>query len=67
MAPNATLETLSFDPFIVHENMNDNNQDPDQNFFHKSVSSSLDTDFVSAKDLKVSLKIIPETLSPLYI
>ena len=29
MAPNATLETLSFDPFIVHENMNVNNQDPD--------------------------------------
>ena len=37
MAPNATLKT-SFNPFIVHDNMNDNNQDPDLNFFHESVS-----------------------------
>ena len=66
MAPNVTLET-SFNPFIVHENMNENNQDLDQNFFHKSVSCSLDTDTVSAKDLKVSLKIVPGTLSPFYI
>ena len=43
MAPNATLKT-PFNPVIVHDNMNDNNQDPDLNFFHESVSSSLDTD-----------------------
>ena len=49
MAPNATLKTLSFNPFIVYENMNDNNQDPDLNFFHESVSSSLDTDYISPK------------------
>ena len=29
MAPNGTLKTLSFNPFIVNENMNGNNQDPD--------------------------------------
>ena len=67
MAPNATLETLSFNPFIVNENMNDNNQDPDLNFFHESVSSSLDTDYVSPqKILTISLKIIPNTLSLFY-
>ena len=32
--------------------MNYKNQDPDLNFFHKSVSSSLDTDYVSPKDFK---------------
>ena len=35
MNPNATLKT-SFNPFIVHKSMNDNNQDPDLNFFHES-------------------------------
>ena len=45
MALNATLKT-SFNPFIVHDNMNDNNQDPELNFFHESVSSSLDTDYL---------------------
>ena len=49
MAPNATLKTLSFNPFIVHGNMNDSNQDPDLNFFHKSVFSSLDMDYISPK------------------
>ena len=48
MAPNVTLKT-SFNPFIVHDNMNDNNQDPDLTFFHESVSSSLDTDYISPK------------------
>ena len=41
MAPNATLETLSFNSFIVTEDMNDNNEDPDLNLFDASVSSSL--------------------------
>ena len=44
MAPNLAPETLFFNPFIVNENINNNNQDPVLNFFHKSVSSSLDTD-----------------------
>ena len=34
----------SFNPFIVHESMNDNNQDPDLKYSHESISSSLDTD-----------------------
>ena len=63
MVPNATLETVSFNPFIVNENMNDCNQDPDLNFFDKSLFSSLDTDYVSLKDFRVSLHIIPKTLS----
>ena len=52
MAPYATLDTLSFNPFSINENMNDNNLDPDLNFFHESVFSSLDTDYVSPEDYK---------------
>ena len=33
MAVNAKLEMLSFNLFIVNENMNDNNQDPNLKFF----------------------------------
>ena len=47
MAANITLETLSFIPFIVNGNMNDSNQDLDLNFLHESISSSLDTDYIS--------------------
>ena len=67
MVPNATLETVSFNPFIVNENMNDCNQDADLNFFDKSLFSSLDTDYVSLKDFRVSLHIIPKTLSLFHI
>ena len=49
MASNVALETLSFNPFIVSENIND--QDPDLKAFHESVSY-LDTDYVSPKDFK---------------
>ena len=52
----STLETMSFNPFIVNENMNKNNQEPDLNFFHESVSSFLDTDYVSPKDFKGKFK-----------
>ena len=67
MTPNATLKTLSFNLFIINENMNDNNQDPDLNFFHESVFSSLDTDYVSPKDFKINLKTIPKTLPLFYM
>ena len=52
MAPNATLEMLSFNPFIVNENINNNNQDPDLSFFQEIASSSHDTVYVSPKDLR---------------
>ena len=41
MAPNSALETLSFNSFMVNENMNDNNLDTDLNFFYESISSYL--------------------------
>ena len=37
MVLNAPLKTLSFNSFIVNENMNDNNQDSDCKFFHESL------------------------------
>ena len=56
MLRNATLDTLSFNPFIVNENMNHKNQNPDLNFFHKSITSLLDTDYVSPKYFKSKYK-----------
>ena len=65
MAPNATLETLSLsNPLIVNEKMKDNNQDPDLNFFQESVSSFLDTDYVSPKDFKGKFKDYTENSFP---
>ena len=46
---------LSFNPFIVNENMNDNNRNTDLNLFHENVFF-LDTDYVSAKDFKSKFK-----------
>ena len=45
MAPNATFESLNFNPFNV-DSLNNNNQGPDVNFFHYNVSP-LDTDYIS--------------------
>ena len=56
MVLNAILETLSYNPIIVNENMNDNNQDPTSNFFYESVSFSLDTDYVSPKNFNSNFK-----------
>ena len=67
MVPNVTLKTLSFNQFIVIDDMNDNNQGPDLNLFYESVSSSLDTDYVSPKDFRSKFKIIPKTLSVLHL
>ena len=56
MVLNATLETLSYNPIIVNEKMNDNHQDPTSNFFYESVSFSLDTDYVSPKNFNSNFK-----------
>ena len=52
IGPNATIETLSLNLFFVNENMNEYNKDLDLDFFDESVSSSIDTDHLSPKDLK---------------
>ena len=68
MDPNTTLKMLSFNPFIVNENINDNNQDPDLNFFNTKMSLLLLTQITyHQKILRVSLKIIAKTLSLLYV
>ena len=56
MAPNATPEAMSFNPFIVNENINNSNQDRDLNFFHESVSFSFDTVYVLPKDFMSNFK-----------
>ena len=56
----------SFNPFIVNENMNDNSQDPDLNFFHKMSLLLLTQTKYRQKILRVSLKIIPKNVSLFY-
>ena len=56
MAPNVTLEMLFFNPFIINENMNNKNEDPDLNFFQESVFSSLVADYLSPKEFKSNSK-----------
>ena len=67
MTPNATLEALSFKPFIVNENMNDNNQNPDLIFFHKIALLLLTQITYRQEILRVSLKIIPNAVSVLHL
>ena len=54
-------------PFIVKEHQSDNNEDPDLNFFHDSVSSSLDTDYVSPKDFKSKAKFKGQTQNSFFV
>ena len=56
MVQNETLKTLSLSPFIVNETINDNNQGPNVDFFHKNISFSLHTDYMSLKELMYKFK-----------
>ena len=67
MAQNVILETFSFNSFVVNENMNDTNQDPDLNFFHFHESVFLTQITYRQKILRVSLKIIPKIFSVLHL
>ena len=66
MAPNATFESLNFNPFIVNDSLNDNSQDPDVNVFHDNVSP-LDTDYISQTILVGILKISRKINSVLHL
>ena len=67
MVPNVTLKTLSFNQFIVIDDMNDSNQGPDLNFFCESSLLLLTRITYRQKILGVSSKIIPKTLSVLHL
>ena len=67
MASNAAPESLSFNPFIISKNIND--QDPDLKIFDESVSSYLNTDYVLPKHVSfsVSFKNISKTVYLFHI
>ena len=58
MAPNATLKRFPFHPFIVNENLKDNNQDIKilSWISFTKIYSSLDTDYVSSKAFQSKFK-----------
>ena len=66
MGPNATFKSLNFNPFIVNDSLNENNQDPVVNFFHDNVSP-LDTDYISQRDFNGNIKDLRKIHSLFYI
>ena len=53
MPPTGSFETRSFNPFSVNENLKDNDQDPNVNFFQTQISS-LDTSYYIQNEAKDS-------------
>ena len=55
MPPNRIFEPHHFDPFSVNEDLKDNNQDPDVNFYQTQISS-LDTNYYIPNKVKENLE-----------
>ena len=55
MPPNGSFEIRSFNPFSVYENLKDNDQDPDVNFYQTQISS-LDTSCYIPNEVKENLE-----------
>ena len=55
MASKGSFETHSFNPFSVNEDLNDNDQDPDVNFYQTQISS-LDTNYYIPNEIKENLE-----------
>ena len=52
MAPESNSESMRFNPFSKINNLSDNNQDPDVNFFLDNIPS-LNTEYFSPSDVKI--------------
>ena len=55
MPPNGSFEPQSFNPFSVNEDLKDNDQDPDVNFYQTQISS-LDTNYYIPNEVKENLE-----------
>ena len=55
MPPDGSFEFQSFNPFSVNEDLKDNDQDPDVNFYQKQISS-LDTSYYISNEVKEKLE-----------
>ena len=54
-----SFETQSFNPFSVNEDLKDNDQDPDVNFYQTQISS-VDTSYYIPNEVKENLKIFQQ-------
>ena len=52
MAPESNSESMRFNPFSKINNLSDNNQDPDVNFFLDNIPS-LNTEYFSPSEVKI--------------
>ena len=59
MPPNGSFETQSFNPFSVNEDLKDNDQDSDVNFYQTQISS-LDTGYYIPNEVKENLEIFQQ-------
>ena len=67
MPPNGGFESQSFNPFSINENLKDNDQDPDVNFYQTQISS-LDTSFYIPNEVKENLENFQQkSFSVLYL
>ena len=55
MPPNGSFESQSFNPFSVNEDLKDNDQDPNGNFYQTQISS-LDTSYYIPNEVKEKLE-----------
>ena len=55
MPPNGSFESQSFNPFSVNEDLKDNDQDPNVNFYQTQISS-LDTSYYIPNEVKEKLE-----------
>ena len=55
MPPNGSFESHSFNPFSVNEDLKDNDQDLDANFYQTRISY-LDTSYYISNEVKENLE-----------
>ena len=61
MPPNGSFESQSFNPFSVNEDLKDNDQDPDVNFYQTQICSP-DTSYHIPNEVKEILENFQQKL-----
>ena len=59
MPPNGSFESQSFNPVSVNEDLKDNDQDPEVNFYQTQISS-IDTSYYIPNEIKENLEIFQQ-------
>ena len=67
MVPNCDFESHTFDPFSINEDLEENEQDPDVNYYHDQIPS-LQTEYYYPNEAKELLqKHRPSSFSVLHL